>query len=56
MLHLAATGVVGVGILVGDRTLTVGLLILGLLLFVAGIVIARRNDGDDADGGGPIGE
>ncbi len=55
MLHLAATGIVGVGILVGDRTLTVGLLVLGLLLFVAGIVFARRDGGDDV-GGDPADE
>ncbi|WP_089384158.1 hypothetical protein [Halorubrum vacuolatum] len=49
LFHLAATAAVGVGILVSDQLLTAGLLILGLLLFVAGIVIARRDDGDDVD-------
>lgn len=45
LLHLAATAVVGAGIFVGDRALTIGLLVLGALLFVAGIVSARRDDG-----------
>lgn len=49
LLHLAATAAVGIGILVSDQTLTAGLLVLGLLLFVAGIVVARRDDGDDIE-------
>lgn len=48
ILHIAATGAVGAGIVVSGQTLTAGLLILGLLLFVIGAVIARR-DGDDSE-------
>lgn len=46
ILHIAATGMVGAGVVVSDALLTVGLLLVGVVLFVAGIVLARR-DGDD---------
>lgn len=49
ILHIAATGAVGAGVVVSGQALTVGLLVLGLLLFVGGIVVARRDD-DDSDG------
>jgi len=35
---------VGAGVLVSDTLLTVGLLVVGAALFVAGIVLARRGD------------
>jgi len=50
ILHIAATGMVGAGVIVSDASLTVGLLLVGAALFVAGIVLARRDDGgSDAD-------
>jgi hypothetical protein len=44
VFHLIATLSVGAGLLVSGRTLTLGLFGLGGALFVAGIVIARRDD------------
>ena len=44
VLHIAATGMVGAGVVVSDTLLTVGLLLVGAALFVAGIVLARRDD------------
>ena len=44
LLHLAATVVVGAGIFVSDRTLTIGLLMLVTPLFVGGIALARDDD------------
>jgi hypothetical protein len=44
VLHVAATAAIGGGAFVGDRTLTIGLFLLGAALFVAGIVVARRGD------------
>jgi len=36
------------GILVSDTTLRIGAFALGAVLFVAGIVVSRRGDGDEA--------
>ena len=45
VLHAAATVVAGIGIFAFDRPGTVGLLGVAAVLFVAGIVVARRDDG-----------
>ncbi|MES3160540.1 MAG: hypothetical protein PPP55_03105 [Halorubrum sp.] len=47
VLHIVATGMVGAGVVISDTLVTVGLLAVGGVLFVAGVVLARR------DGGGP---
>jgi len=44
ILHIAAATLVGAGIFLSGRLLTVGLLGSGALLFVAGVVVARRDD------------
>jgi hypothetical protein len=44
ILHIAAAALVGAGIFLSGRLLTVGLLGSGALLFVAGVVVARRDD------------
>ncbi|MES3516809.1 MAG: hypothetical protein PPP58_03990 [Natronomonas sp.] len=49
ILHIAGAGAVGAGVFVSDQLLTIGLLIVGALLFVAGIVIARRGDDSNPD-------
>jgi hypothetical protein len=45
ILHALAAVLVGAGVFLSGRLLTVGLLGVGAVLFVAGIVIARRDDG-----------
>jgi hypothetical protein len=44
VLHASAAVLLGAGLLVSGRTLTIGLLVTGAVLFVAGIVVARRGD------------
>ncbi len=44
ILHAGAAALVGVGIFLSGRLLTIGLLGSGAVLFVAGIVVARRGD------------
>jgi hypothetical protein len=44
-LHAAATVVAGIGIFAFDQPGTIGLLVVAAVLFVAGIVVARRDDG-----------
>jgi len=45
VLHATATVVAGVGVFLFEQPITVGLLVVAAALFVAGIVLARR-DGD----------
>lgn len=45
VLHAAATVIVGVGVFFFDQRVTAGLLVVGGVLFVGGIVIARLGDG-----------
>jgi len=45
VLHATAAVLVGAGLLLSGRTLTIGLLAVAAVLFVAGIVLARRDDG-----------
>lgn len=54
VLHATATVVAGVGVFAFDQPVTVGLLVVAALLFVAGIVVARRDNGtaDRPDSGG----
>jgi len=47
VLHVAATAIAGAGILLFDSLVTIGLLVIAGVLFVGGIVIARRDDGSD---------
>ena len=47
VLHVAATAIAGAGILLFDPPVTIGLLVVAAVLFVAGIVIARRDDGSE---------
>lgn len=44
ILHIAATVAVGAGIVASSQPMTAGLLAVGGILFVAGIVLARRKD------------
>jgi hypothetical protein len=44
VLHVSAAVAVGAGLFVSGQALTVGLVGLGVVLFVAGIVVARRGD------------
>jgi hypothetical protein len=46
ILHIVAAVLVGAGLFLPGRTLSLGLFGLGAILFVAGIVVARRDDGD----------
>ncbi|WP_227231225.1 hypothetical protein [Salinirubrum litoreum] len=48
ILHSVAAVLVLGGILLSGEVLTIGLLGLGAVLFVAGIVVARRDDTGDA--------
>lgn len=48
VLHATAAVTVGAGFLAPEQLLQLGLFGLGAVLFVAGIVVARRG-GDDAD-------
>lgn len=50
VLHMTAAVLVGAGVLLSGRVLTIALVGLGIALFVAGIVVARRDD-SDATGG-----
>lgn len=45
VLHVSAAVLVGAGFLLSGQLLTLGLIGLGVVLFVAGIVVARRDDG-----------
>lgn len=45
VLHVVATALAGAGILLFDPPVTVGLLVVAGVLFVGGIVLARRDDG-----------
>jgi hypothetical protein len=49
VLHAVAAVLVVAGVLLDGQLLTFGLLGVGALLFVAGIVVARRDDGSPAD-------
>jgi len=49
VLHAAATVVVGAGVFLFDQPVTAGLLVVGGVLFVAGIVIARLDDDGSTD-------
>jgi hypothetical protein len=49
VLHAVASVVAGIGIFAFDQPVTTGLLVVAAVLFVAGIVVARRDDGT-ADG------
>lgn len=53
VLHATATVVAGVGVFAFDQPATVGLLVVAAVLFVAGIAVARRDDGtvDPPDSG-----
>ncbi len=52
VLHAAATVVAGIGIFAFDQPGTVGMLVVAAVLFVAGIIVARRDDGTaDRPGG-----
>ena len=44
VLHATATVVAGVGVFAFDQPVTVGLLIVAAVLFVAGIAVARWDD------------
>lgn len=48
VLHVAATAIAGVGILLFDPPVTIGLLVVAGVLFVGGIVLARRDDGSES--------
>ena len=47
VLHVAATAIAGTGILLFEPPVTIGLLVVAGVLFVGGIVIARRDDGSE---------
>ena len=47
VLHVAATAIAGTGILLFDPPVTIGLLVVAGVLFIGGIVIARRDDGSE---------
>ncbi|WP_166377317.1 hypothetical protein [Halorubrum sp. BOL3-1] len=49
VLHSGFGVAVLAGILISDTTLRVGAFALGAVLFVAGIVVSRRDDGDEED-------
>ena len=44
VMHVAAAVLVGAGLFVSGQTLTIGLIGLGVVLFIGGIVVARRDD------------
>jgi hypothetical protein len=46
---MTAALLVGGGVFLSGRIVTLGLLALGAALFVAGIVVARRDDSDGSD-------
>jgi len=45
VLHILGTVLVGAGIFASGQSLTLGLFGVAVIFFVAGIVVARRNDG-----------
>jgi hypothetical protein len=47
VLHVAATAIAGAGILLFESPVTIGLLVVAGVLFIGGIVIARRDDGSE---------
>lgn len=49
ILHATATGFVGGGIFLSEGSLSIGLLAVGMVLFVAGIVAARRGESGPPD-------
>jgi len=53
VLHVAATALAGAGILLFDPPVTVGLLVVAGVLFVGGIVLARRDDGSEPEPDAP---
>jgi len=50
VLHMTAAVLVGAGLFLSGRVLTIVLIGLGVAAFVAGIVLARRGDSDTSDG------
>lgn len=44
VLHGTATVVAGVGVFAFEQPVTIGLLVVAAVLFVGGIVVARRDD------------
>ena len=50
ILHMTAAVLVGAGLLSSGRVLTIALVGLGVVSFVAGIVVSRRNDPDGLSG------
>lgn len=50
ILHMTAAVLVGAGLLLSGRVLTIALVGLGVASFVAGIVVARRDDADNPSG------
>lgn len=50
ILHMTAAILVGAGLLLSGRVLTIALVGLGVAAFVAGILIARRDDADSTSG------
>jgi hypothetical protein len=47
---MTAAVLVGAGLLLSGRVLTIALVGLGVVSFVAGIVVSRRNDPDSLGG------
>ncbi|WP_187695749.1 hypothetical protein [Haloplanus rubicundus] len=50
ILHMTAAVLVGAGLLLSGRVLTIALVGLGVAAFIAGIVISRRDDADTPSG------
>lgn len=50
ILHMTAAVLVGGGLFLSGRVLTIALVGLGVVLFVAGIVVARRDDSETHTG------
>jgi len=46
ILHATAAVLVGAGLLLSGRVVTIGLIGCGVASFIAGIVVARRDDAD----------
>jgi len=44
VLHGTATVVAGVGVFAFEQPVTIGLLVIAAVLFVGGIIVARRDD------------
>lgn len=49
VLHSVAALLVGAGVFLSGQIVTISLLALGAVLFVAGIVVARRGDSEAPD-------